>query len=254
MLEVKNLTKTYASLPAVNSVSFCAGQGEVTGYLGPNGSGKSTTLKMIAGLVAPTSGSILWRGQEVDTSSEGYKRGIGYVPEEPHLYSFLSGQEYLELVGQLRGMEHRTSHRRIGRLLRVLGLDESRHSRIAEYSKGMKQKLLLLAALLDNPRILILDEPLSGLDAATVLVVRQAIKSMASMGKTVLVSAHELSVMEDVADRVVILKKGGVVANDTVESLMRQHEVGTLEEAFRHLAIDVNCVDIARDLVEAMEA
>lgn len=253
MIEVSKLTKRYASLPAVNGVSFRAAPGQVTGCIGPNGSGKSTTLKMIVGLVAPTSGTILWRGRETDTTSSGHKRLTGYVPEEAHLYSFLSGQEYLEMVAQLRGMDRRSSERRIERLLSILGLRESGHCVIAEYSKGMKQKLLLSAALMDDPQLVVLDEPFSGLDVASVLVVRHAVHALAEIGKTVLVSAHELSVIESVADRIVILNKGRVVADDTVEGLKRRHDAGTIEEAFCQLTTDAGYAGMAHELVEAMK-
>src|SRR6266481_2468156 len=192
MLELRNVCKQYSSIPAVADVSFSARAGEVTGYLGPNGSGKSTTMKMITGLIEMSSGAILFDGQPIQRDLIAYKRRMGYVPEEPHLYGHLSGLEYLVMVGQLGNLLDKRTADRIDSLLRLLSLHGDRHAPISAYSKGMRQKVLLSAALLHNPDLLLLDEPFSGLDVATGLVLRSLIQELAARGKVVLFSSHEL--------------------------------------------------------------
>src|SRR2546429_5539783 len=158
MLELRNVCKRYSSIPAVENVSFSARAGEITGYLGPNGSGKSTTMKMITGLIEMTSGKILFDGQPIESDLIAYKQRMGYVPEEPHLYAHLSGLEYLIMVGQLRNLPEKPTAERIDGLLRLLSLHGDRHVPISSYSKGMRQKVLLSAALLHNPDLILLDE------------------------------------------------------------------------------------------------
>ena len=172
MLELRNVSKRFAGSLAVDNVSFRARPGEVTGYLGPNGSGKSTTMKMIVGLIEATSGAIVFDGRSSDDDVIGWKQRIGYVPEEPHLYSHLSGLEYLVMVAQLRDLPATQAGDRIDGLLRLLTLYDDRHVSISAYSKGMRQKVLLAAALLHNPALLLLDEPFSGLDVGSALVLR----------------------------------------------------------------------------------
>ena len=184
--------------------------GEVTGYLGPNGSGKSTTLKMITGLISPSQGEILFHGEPIDKDRIAYKQRLGYVPEEPQLYPHLTGAEYLEMVGQLRGIDEAEIARKTDGFLELLGLAGDRYVTISSYSKGMRQKVLLAAALLHNPDLILLDEPFSGLDVNSSLILRQLIQELASRGKVVLFSSHELETVERVCSRVVILHNGRV--------------------------------------------
>src|SRR5213593_3524092 len=188
MLELRGVTKRYPGIAAVQDVSFVARAGEVTGYLGPNGSGKSTTLKMIAGLIAPSGGEILFRGEPIERNPIEHRQRLGYVPEEPHLYPHLTGAEYLEMVGQLRGIAERRLAEKTEGFLRLLALYEDRFVPISAYSKGMRQKVLLAAALLHNPEIVLLDEPLSGLDINAALVLRSLVRELAARGKVVLLS------------------------------------------------------------------
>jgi ABC-2 type transport system ATP-binding protein len=190
MLEVRHLTKCYSSIPVVEKVSFVIHPGEILGYLGPNGAGKSTTVKMLTGLLEPTSGQILFHGRNVREDLNAFQRKIGYVPEEPHLYPHLSGREYLQLVGRLRGLQRRVLEPKMDELLRLVGLWEDRHSALNGYSKGMRQKILLLAALLHDPELLILDEPFSGLDVNAAMILRSLLNSLAARGKMVLYSSH----------------------------------------------------------------
>src|SRR6266545_4178871 len=186
MLEARSLTKYYNHTPAVRQVSFAIHPGEILGYLGPNGAGKSTTVKMLVGLIEPSEGQIFYHGRSVYGDFAAFQRRIGYVPEEPHLYPHLSGHEYLQLVGRLRGMPRRVLEPKMDELLRLIGLWEDRHSPLASYSKGMRQKVLLLAALLHDPDLLILDEPFSGLDVNTAMVLRSLLHSLAARQKMIL--------------------------------------------------------------------
>jgi ABC-2 type transport system ATP-binding protein len=254
MLELRRVTKRYSGISAVNDVSFIAQQGQVTGYLGPNGSGKSTTLKMIAGLIDPSEGEILFRGEPIQRDRIAYRQRLGYVPEEPQLYPHLSGEEYLEMVGQLRGLPAGPLAEKIDAFLRLLNLHGDRHVLISSYSKGMRQKVLLAAALLHNPDLILLDEPFSGLDVNSALVLRDLIQQLAERGKVVLFSSHELETVERVSSRVVILHKGRLVANDSIDHLRELMSLPTLEEIFSQLAIEQDTAGITREIVQAMES
>jgi ABC-2 type transport system ATP-binding protein len=249
-LELRRVSKRYSGIPAVDDVSFTADAGKVTGYLGPNGSGKSTTMKMITGLIERTAGKILFDGQPIEADLMGFRRRMGYVPEEPYLYNHLSGAEYLTMVAQLRGLPARPAGERIDGLLRLLSLHDDRHASISGYSKGMRQKVLIAAALLHNPDLLLLDEPFSGLDVASALVLRSLIQELARRGKVVLFSSHELDTVERVSSRVVILHKGKLVADDSIERLRSLMELPTLEAIFSQLAVEQDTAGMARQMAD----
>jgi ABC-2 type transport system ATP-binding protein len=254
MLEVRLLTKLYTGVPAVNRVSFSIKPGEILGYLGPNGAGKSTTVKMLIGLLEPTSGHIEFHGQAIRRDLKAYQRRIGYVPEEPHLYPHLSGREYLQLVGRLRGIERRRLEPKMDELLRLIGLWEDRHSPLAGYSKGMRQKVLLMASLLHDPELLILDEPFSGLDVNASMILRGLLDSLAARGKMVLYSSHVLEVVEKVCNTVLILRKGQVVAHDSVAHLRELMEKSSLEGVFAQLTQPEDTNAVARRILEVVSA
>lgn len=253
MLELRDVTKRYSGIPVVGGVSFTARRGEVTGYLGPNGSGKSTTLKMITCLIEPSEGQILFDGEPIHEDPIAFKQRLGYVPEEPQLYPHLTGAEYLEMVGMLRGIPERKLREKIDGLLGAFLLFGDRHVTISSYSKGMRQKVLLSAALLHNPEIVLLDEPFSGLDVASGLVLRTLIAELAALGKVVLFSSHELEIVERVSSRVVILHKGKVVANNSIAELRGLMSLPTLEEIFSQLAIEQDTMAVTRNIVGLME-
>jgi ABC-2 type transport system ATP-binding protein len=254
MLELRHVCKRFKRSPAVDDVSFSARAGEITGYLGPNGSGKSTTIKMIAGLMETTSGIISFRGQPIERDLIAYKQRMGYVPEEPHLYPHLSGLEYLTMVGQLRSLPAKPTANCIDGLLRLFSLHSDRHTAIASYSKGMRQKILLSAALLHNPDLLLLDEPFSGLDVGTGLVLRSLIQELAARGKVVLFSSHELETVERVCSHVVILNRGKIVADDSIERLRTLMAVPTLEGIFSQLAVEQDTAAISREIADLIHA
>jgi ABC-2 type transport system ATP-binding protein len=254
MLELRNVSKHFSGIPAVDDVSFSARPGEVTGYLGPNGSGKSTTMKMITGLIEMTSGQILFQGKRIQDDLIAYKRQMGYVPEEPYLYNHLSAAEYLTMVAQLRDLPARESSSRIDGLLRMFSLYDDRHAAISGYSKGMRQKVLLAAALMHNPELVLLDEPFSGLDVGSALVLRSLIQELAARGKVVLFSSHELDTVERISSRVVILHCGKVVADDSIEHLRALMELPTLEEIFSQLAVEQDTQSMARQIADLIHA
>lgn len=254
MLELRGVTKHYTGIPAVSEVSFVAHAGEVTGYLGQNGSGKSTTLKMITGLIEPSEGEILFNGVPIGRDRIAHKQRLGYVPEEPHLYPHLTGAEYLEMVGQLRGISERRIAGKTAEFLRLLGLHADRNVPISSYSKGMRQKILLAAGLLHNPDLVLLDEPFSGLDVNSALVLRGLIRELAERGKVVLFSSHELDTVERVSSRIVILHKGRVVANDSIEQLRSLMSLPTLEGIFSQLAVERNTEAVTREMMDLIES
>ena len=219
MLEVKNLTKRFRGLTAVDNVSFHIRPGEILGYLGPNGSGKSTTVKIITGLLDPSDGEVRLHGRTLVDDPIAFKSSLGYVPEEPYLYTHLSGAEYLIFIARLRSIPYQTALTRAAELLRLFQLHDARNSPIATYSKGMRQRVLLAAALLHDPELLILDEPFSGLDVNAALLLRGLLEVFAAEGKMILFSSHVLEVVEKVCSRVVILYKGKVVLQDTIENV-----------------------------------
>jgi ABC-2 type transport system ATP-binding protein len=235
MLEVRNLTKCYNRIPAVGGVSFTIRPGEILGYLGPNGAGKSTTVKVLIGLIEPTRGDILFQGRDVRSDWPGFLRSVGYVPEEPHLYPQLSGLEYLQLVGRLRGLKRQVLEPRMDAMFRLFSLWEDRYTPLSSYSKGMRQKVLLSAALLHNPDLLILDEPFSGLDVNTAIMLRALVRALADEGKMVLYSSHVLEVVEKICSSVIILRKGSVVAHDDVAHLRGLMNQASLESVFTQL-------------------
>ena len=253
-LEARGLTKCYySSVPAVRDLTFSLNEGEVLGFLGPNGSGKSTTVKMLTGLLEPTQGHVLSRGDRIERDLIRYRERLGYVPEEADLYPFLSGWEYLELVGTLRGIPRRNLEKKIDALLELFTLTPHRHSAIGSYSKGMRQRILLIAALMLDPDILIFDEPLSGLDVTSALIFKNVVQALGQAGKLVFYCSHVLEVVEKVCSDVLILRKGVVIAHDSVANIGKILGA-SLENTFLHLVDDVDTMRVARDIVEVMKA
>jgi ABC-2 type transport system ATP-binding protein len=252
MLEVRSLVKCYSSIPAVDAVSFTIQPGEALGYLGPNGSGKSTTVKIITGLLQPTSGSVLFRGSNIQDHLTEYKRVVGYVPEEANLYPFLSGLEYLQLVSRLRGLPEGLMERRAISLLELFAMRPHRHTVIAAYSKGMRQRILLIAALLHNPDLIIFDEPLSGLDVTSALIFRKLVSALGRQGKTIFYCSHVLEVVEKICSHVTILQRGKQLAYGSIDELKRFQAMPSLEAAFSSLVQEVDADESAEAIVDAV--
>ena len=237
MLEARNLGKFYNGIPAVKGVNFTVSPGQVLGLLGPNGSGKSTTVSMVTCLLEPTIGQVLFNGEGINRAPLEYKAKIGYVPEEAHLYTYLTGPEYLELIGQLRGIAAPVLNAKIAAFMQIFGLEDDRYSQMSAYSKGMRQKILISAALLHDPEIIVFDEPNSGLDVTSSLVLRSLVQELASSGKIIIYSSHVLEVVEKVCTDVLILHDSKVVAHDSVSRLRELMTLPSLEQVFRKVVV-----------------
>jgi ABC-2 type transport system ATP-binding protein len=253
MLRFTGVAKSYGMVPAVKALDFVARRGEVLGYLGPNGSGKSTTVKMAVALLEPTRGVISFDEKDIRADLIRYRRSIGYVPESPELYLYLTGSEYLELVGGLRGIPQRVLQEKIDKFLDLLELAEDRYAPMSAYSKGMRQKILISAALLHDPEVVVFDEPSSGLDAGSVLLLRELVRALAAQGKVVLYSSHDLGEVEDLCSRVVILRAGSIVTQGSVDSLRDLLHKPSLERIFADLVLTRDVQRAAADLVSAMK-
>ena len=253
MLEAVQLTKRYSSIPAVLDLSFTLRPGDVLGCLGPNGSGKSTTVKMLTGLLEPTRGLVRFDGRNIQENLAEYRTHLGYVPEEAHLYPYLTGWEYLEMIGTLRGVPRQLMESKINALLELFSLLPARHATMGTYSKGMRQRILLIASLMHDPEIFIFDEPLSGLDVTSALIFKNLVQALGRSGKMVFYCSHVLEVVEKVCTDVLILRKGTVIAHDSVANIGKILGA-SLENTFLHLVDDVDTVRVAGDIVDVMRA
>jgi ABC-2 type transport system ATP-binding protein len=249
-LRANRLSKQFSGLRVVYDVDFTIRPGEVVGYLGPNGSGKTTTARMLAGLLEPSSGHVECDGRRIDEDLVAFRRELGYIPEEPFLYPFLSGSEYLYLIGRLREMPELLLSKKIEAFLELFGLGPAADQAIASYSKGMRQKIVISAALLHDPSVVLFDEPETGLDVATTLMLRHLVRTLAARGKAILYSSHILEVVERVCDRVIVLHKGIVVADDSIERLRTLLSRSSLEGVFSELVIRDDPEQMARDLAD----
>jgi ABC-2 type transport system ATP-binding protein len=253
VFEARALTRRYRGFLAVDKVSFEIRRGEILGYLGPNGSGKSTTINMVVGLLEPSAGSLHLDGISMSEDPVACKRRIGYVPEEPHLYTHLTATEYLTLVGHLRGLARARLEARITRLLHLFALFESRYSALSAYSKGMRQRVLLAAALLHNPDLLVLDEPFSGLDVSAGLLFRTLLRLFARDGRMILFSSHRLDVVEKVCSSVVILHHGRIVARTGTSAADDATGSPSLEDVFARATEQEDYTIVARDILSVMQ-
>jgi ABC-2 type transport system ATP-binding protein len=252
MLELENLSKSFRGIPAVQNVNFKVAPGEVIGFLGPNGAGKSTTVKIITGMLRPDDGRVLFEGRDIHNDMVAFRAAIGYVPEEAHLYNYLSGLEYLQLVGRLRGMSEALIQIKAARLLKLLLLESWQYSPISSYSKGMRQRVLIAAALLHDPKLLIFDEPLSGLDVVSGRLFKDLLELLAAQGKAVLYISHVLEVVEQVCNRVIVIAKGKILADAPPSDLARLMSLPNLESVFAQLVHQQDTRATAEEMVEVM--
>jgi ABC-2 type transport system ATP-binding protein len=235
MIEIRHLTKKYADFTAVNDLSLSVARGEIFGFLGPNGAGKTTTIRIIAGLSLPTSGEVRVNGIDVIADPVKAKALMGYVPDRPYLYEKLTGRELLEFVVNLYGMSWRDCEAKANDYLRYFDLHDWAASRIESYSHGMKQKLVIISALVHEPQVLIIDEPMVGLDALAQRQVRQLMRKLAEEGKTIFLTTHTLSIAEAVCDRVAIIHRGKIIATGPTGELKKDR---ALEDIFLELTYE----------------
>jgi len=254
MLELQHLFKSYRGIPAIEDLSFNVAPGEIVGFLGPNGAGKSTTVKIVTGLLRPDDGRVLFEGRDVRNNMVAFRANLGYVPEEAHLYTYLSGLEYLQLVGRLRGLPEALIESKALDLLRLLNLQSWEYSPISSYSKGMRQRVLIAAALLHNPSLLIFDEPLSGLDVVSARLLKDLLDLLAAEGKAILYISHVLETVEQICSRVVVIAKGRILADAPPSDLVKLMSLPNLESVFAQLVQQQDTRSHAQQIVEAMRS
>ncbi len=235
MIHVSHLTKEYGEKKAVDDISFEAAKGEIVGYLGPNGAGKSTTLKMLVGLLQPTSGDISVAGYSAETELLELKQHVGYVPEEAHLYEHLTLVEHLQLMGRLYHVEEELTAHKIVELAKLFDMETQANQRISSFSQGMRQKCIIMSALLHNPNVLFLDEPFTNLDVTTVTFLKSLLQRLADLGKTILYCTHILEVAETLCPRIMIINNGKLVADAPVTELRQQTNQSALNDIFVEL-------------------
>jgi ABC-2 type transport system ATP-binding protein len=253
MLELENVTRTFRGIPAIQDVSYRVSPGEIVGFLGANGAGKSTTVKIITGMMRPNDGRVLFEGQDIRKDMVAFRAVLGYVPEEAHLYNYLSGLEYLQLVGRLRGLGETPLATKAKYLLKLLGLESWQFSPISTYSKGMRQRVLLTAALLHDPKLLIFDEPLSGLDVASARLFKDLLEFLAAQGKAILYISHQLEVVEQVCSRVIVISQGKILADAPPADLAKLMSLSNLESVFAQLIQQQDTRIVAQKIVEVMQ-
>ncbi|KMK94400.1 ABC transporter ATP-binding protein [Rossellomorea marisflavi] len=252
ILSLHQLKKTYNGKEVLKGVDLYVFPGQIIGYIGRNGAGKSTTVKIILGLEESDSGSVRLFGEEITSTSVEYKKRIGYVPELADLYDNLTGQEYLTFSGELYGMDPVEADAKAEKLMSLFGLSDVYHSRIASYSKGMKQKTLIIASLLHDPDILFLDEPINGLDANSVMIFKELLALLAAEGKTIFYSSHIMDVVEKISSRIILLHQGAVAADGSFEELKNQNLEGSLEEIFNQLTGFTEHKETASEIVSVV--
>lgn len=253
MIETTDLTKSYGIKAALENLSIRIEPGSIFGFLGPNGAGKSTTVKILTGLIRPTRGSARVAGFDVIEQPLEVKKRIGYVPESGALYESLSPAEYLEMVGCLHHLDPKVTQLRIDELLELFGILTAKNQRMTEFSKGMKQKVLISAALLHKPDVLFLDEPLNGLDANTAMIFKELLKKMAAQGKTILFCSHILEVVERICSSILIINEGKRIIEGTAQEICASTSTGTLEQAFAQLTGSRDAGQITSDFLAALE-
>lgn len=237
-LEIKGLTKKFGGMTAVKNISLHVHPGEIYGLIGPNGSGKTTTIKTVAGLYRPNKGTVRVAGVDIVSSPTKAKRYIGYVPDDPSAYDRLTGREFLQFVGELFGMDRGMRDKKIDELLAHYHLGALADGYFEHYSRGTKQKISMLAALLHTPSLMLIDEPMVGLDPESVIVTKQLLRDFAHHGGSVVLSTHTLSIAEDLCHRFGVLVEGRIAAEGRLESLRKEAGLdrGDLEACYMRLA------------------
>lgn len=252
LIEIRGLKKSFGENEVLKGIDLSIGKGEIIGYIGPNGAGKSTTVKIMLGLIEEFEGDVYLFGEDIRKASASYKRHIGYVPEAGEIYDTLTGHEYLSFLGELYSLKKELIEARIERLMILFGLQEVMHSRISSYSKGMRQKILIIASIIHNPEVLFLDEPIAGLDANSVMVFKELLHQLAKNGKTIFYSSHMMDVVEKISDRIVLIDQGIIAADGNFDTLNSTSQYGSLEELFNKVTGTDNHEEIAKSIIETI--
>ncbi|MBY6796769.1 ABC transporter ATP-binding protein [Clostridium botulinum] len=253
VVSIRNLKMSYGSKEVLKGINLDVNKGEIIGYIGPNGAGKSTTVKIMLGLVKGYEGEVKIFGNNISYENVEYKHKIGYVPENGEIYDNLTAYEYITFLGEIYGMELKEVNNKAKKLMSLFGIKEAYHSRISSYSKGMRQKLLIISSLIHNPDILFLDEPLSGLDANSVLVFKEVLSKLASEGKTIFYSSHIMEVVEKISSRIILLNNGQIAADGTFEELKKKNMEGSLEQIFNQITGFTKHEEIANEFISILK-
>jgi ABC-2 type transport system ATP-binding protein len=253
VISIKNLCKSYGNKPVLKDINLEVYSGQVIGYIGPNGAGKSTTVKILCGLLTDYEGEVSVKGFDVKKDTLEVKKVIGYVPEMAELYDVLSPKEFLSFMGALYGINEQVCSERIQKIMSAFGLAGNIDQRMDSFSKGMKQKVLIASGLLHNPDVIILDEPLSGLDANSVIIIKEMISRLARDGKTIFYCSHMMDVVEKVSDRIVLIDEGRIIADGSFEELKLQQGNKSLEQIFANLTSKDSLSTTADELIKALE-
>ena len=253
VISIKHLFKNYGDKPVLKDINLDVFPGQVIGYIGPNGAGKSTTVKILCGLLTDYEGAVSVKGFDIQKDTLDVKKVIGYVPEMAELYDVLTPREFLSFMGALYGLDEKISTERIVKMMAAFGLSSNIDQRMDSFSKGMKQKVLIASGLLHNPDVIILDEPLSGLDANSVIIIKEMISRLARDGKTIFYCSHMMDVVEKVSDRIVLIDDGRIIADGSFEELKQQQGNKSLEQIFANLTSNHSLSTTADDLVKALE-
>jgi ABC-2 type transport system ATP-binding protein len=253
MLELKGVVKRYGQFTAVKGVDLRVPRGEIFGFLGPNGAGKTTTIRMVSGVLRPTEGSVTIGGADLGTDPVLAKGKIGYIPDRPYLYEKLSGGEFLRFVAGLWGKDERAAERRADGLLELFSLREWKDELVESYSHGMRQKLLITSALIHQPQLIVVDEPMVGLDPRAARILKELFRAFVEAGGTVFLSSHTLEVVEAVCDRLAIIREGDIISRGTMAELQAQSGSGDahLEEIFLKMTGNEDMADVVASLQDA---
>jgi len=253
VVSIKDLRMNYGEKQVLNGINLEIHSGQIIGYIGPNGAGKSTTVKILLGILEGFRGEVKVFGEDISTGSIEYKKRIGYVPETAEMYDNLTAQEYLTFIGEIYGMDFESVNSKAQKLISLFGIGEAYTARISSFSKGMKQKVLIIASLLHNPDILFFDEPLSGLDANSVMVFKEIITELAAEGKTIFYSSHIMEVVEKISDRIILINAGQIVADGTFSELQDKCSEGSLEDIFNQLTGFNQYKEIAHSFISILK-
>lgn len=253
IITIRGLEKSFGTKKVLKGIDLDIQQGQIIGYIGPNGAGKSTTVKIMLGLIEQYTGEIKIFGENISNGSVEYKKRIGYVPETADIYDNLTGREYLTFIGELYGLDYDVADEKAKKLMALFNLEKVYDSRISSYSKGMRQKVLIISSLLNDPDILFLDEPLSGMDANSVMVFKEVLAELVSQGKTIFYSSHIMEVVEKISDRIILINDGQIVADGSFEELKGKSMEGSLEGIFNQLTGFNEHKEIAEEIVSIVQ-
>lgn len=253
IVEIRNLEKRYGQKQVLHGINLEITSGQIIGYIGPNGAGKSTTVKILCGLINEFDGDISIFGKDLRTNTLEIKKRVGYIPENAVLYESLTPMEFMEFIGEMRGLENEVTRSKAEALMNIFEMKSNLNQRIATFSKGMRQKVMICSALLHNPDLIFMDEPLSGLDANSVIMVKEMLIHLSREGKTVFYSSHLMDVVEKISDRIILIDQGKVIADGSFDELNKLSNDENLEKMFTRLTGNTNHSEKAEAFINAFE-